>query len=68
MCADANRRDFKNEVYPDSFLSHFYAGTWFTSDAKISDRLLKVNETVSILDVIPDLVKVSDKLGLKCEN
>ena len=66
MCEDAKRRNFKNEIFEDSFLSHYFAATWMDDNKQVSERVLKKDETVSMFDIVPGLVKVGEKFGLKC--
>ena len=60
LCVLARARNLANDVFPDTYLQHF----WANSNVKGSALLRK--ETKSIFDIVPNLRKVSDILGLHC--
>ena len=62
LCEDVKKKGFKNDVLPDSFIEHMWAATWTGSQ-----KVFKKKETISIFDIVPNLVSVSERLGLKCD-
>ena len=60
LCAQAKQANFTNRPHQQSFLEHHWVHT------NLKGFKFKTENTVSILDVIPDLVPVSKRLGLTC--
>ena len=60
LCVLARARNFINDVFPDTYLQHF----WANSNVKGSAFLRK--GTKSMFAIVPNLRKVSDILGLQC--
>ena len=49
--------------YSDTYLAHLWMSNW-TEQPSMAQN---VKDTISIFDVVPALVRVSEKLGLKCD-
>ena len=67
MCQNAEKRQYKNEPFPDTYLAHLWAGSWHKESAK-AEKVFRLNDTVSVHDVIPGFVSVREKLGLNCSD
>ena len=59
-CFEAQKRNYQNVPYNDTFLQHF----WANSNVKGSS-FLKATK-YSVLEIAPNLVNVSEKLNLRC--
>ena len=61
LCALARQRNFQNAPFENSFLNHH----WANSNVKGSKFLTA--DTVSMFEILPNIMKTSDRLNLSCK-
>ena len=66
VCENAKIRGFKNEPFNDSFTTHLWAASWH-KEKKFSEKVFGKNHTISIREIVPDLLSVSERLNLRCK-
>ena len=65
VCVEAKRREFKNELFSDSYLNHIFANTWIPERAATK---LNPDKTDYLPDIVPGFKSVSERIGLKCDD